>query len=123
MFFENELTRTLTLIEFLLVLLVGLAPVAVTVWMKLVLYRRRVAEDKRDSPVHTDDHSREDAGNANMFSDDTVPFFQGRESRLIRQLPATFDRNKPLGLFAVSPAPEDLETQKEKEEEQSAAVC
>ena len=47
MFFENELTRTLTLIEFLLAVLVGLAPIAVTIWVKLVLYRRRVAEDEK----------------------------------------------------------------------------
>ena len=34
MFFENEVTRTLTLFEFLLVALIGLAPAAISIWMK-----------------------------------------------------------------------------------------
>ena len=107
MFFENELTRTLTLIEFMLVVLIGLAPVALTIWMKLVLDRRRVAEDERDSPARADYQSRDAAESAGVFSDDTVPqFFQVRESRIVRKLPATFDRNKPLGLFVVNPAAE-----------------
>jgi hypothetical protein len=59
-----------------------------------------------------------------VFSDDTVPpFFQVRESRMVRKLPATFDRNKPLGLFVVNPAAEDLKPQNEKEEKQSPAIC
>ena len=124
MFFENELTRTLTLIEFLLVMLVGLAPVAITIWMKLVLSRRRVAEDERDSPARADHQSGDAAGSAGVFSDDTVaPFFQIRESRIVRKLPATFDRNKPLGLFVVNPAAEDLKIENEKEENQSPAIC
>jgi hypothetical protein len=118
MFFENELTRTLTLIEFLLVMLIGLAPVAITIWMKLVLYRRRVAEDERASLARADHQPRDAAEN------DTVPqFFQVRESRIVRKLPATFDRNKPLGLFVVNPAAEDLKIENEKEENQSPAIC
>ena len=97
MFFENEVTRTLTMIEFLLVVIIGLAPVALTIWMKLVLYRRRVAEGERDSLPRADRQSRE-AGRAGVFSDDDTvpPFFQVRELRMVRRLPATFDRN-PLG--------------------------
>jgi hypothetical protein len=64
MFFENEVTRTLTVIEFLLVVIIGLAPVALTIWMKLVLYRRRVAEDERDSLTRADHESRDAAGSA-----------------------------------------------------------
>lgn len=107
MFLENELTRTLTVIEFLLVVIMGLAPVALTIWMKLVLYRRRVAEGERDPLARADRQSRE-AGRAGVFSRDTVPpFFQVRELRMVRQLPATFDRNKPLAPFVVNPATED----------------
>jgi hypothetical protein len=59
-----------------------------------------------------------------VYSDDTVtPFFQVRESRIVRRLPATFDRNKPLGLFVVNPAAEDLKSQNGKEEKQSPAIC
>ena len=124
MFLENEPTRTLTLIEFLLVMLVGLAPVALTIWMKQVLYSRRVAEDEKGSPAHAVHRSRDAAGSAGVFSADTAPpFFQVRESRIVRRLPATFDRNKPLGLFVVNPAAKDLKSQNEKEEKLSAAIC
>jgi hypothetical protein len=123
MFFENEPTGTLTLIEFMLVMLIGLAPVALTIWMKLVLDRRRVAEDERDSPARADYQSRDAAESAGVFSDDTVPpFFQVRESRIVRKLPARFDRNRPLGLFVVNPGAEDLKTENEKEEQQSPAI-
>jgi len=124
MFFENEPTRTLTLIEFLLVMLIGLAPVALTIWMKQVLYRRRVAEDERDSPTRADYRSQDAAGGVGVFSDDTVPpFFQVRESRIVRELPAAFDRNKPLALFVANPAAENLKSQSGKEEKQSPALC
>jgi hypothetical protein len=124
MFFENEVTRTLTLIEFLLVMLIGLAPVAITIWMKPVFSRRRVAEDERDSLARADHEVRDAAGSADVFSDDTVaPFFQVREPRMVRKLPATFDRNKPLGLFVVNSAAEDLNPQSEKKEKLSHAIC
>ena len=116
MFFENEVTRTLTMIEFLLVVIMGLAPVALTIWMKLVLYRRRVAEGERDLLPRTDRQSRE-AGRASVFSGDTVPpFFQVRELRMVRQLCATFDRNKPFELFLVNPPANDFKSENEKEE-------
>ena len=86
MFFENEVTRTLTMIEFLLLVIMGLAPVALTIWMKLVLYRRRVAEGERDLLPRADRQSRE-AGRAGVFSGDTVPpFFQVRELRMVRDI-------------------------------------
>jgi hypothetical protein len=120
MFFENEVTRTLTMIEFLLVVIMGLAPVALTIWMKLVLYRRRVAEGERDLLPRADRQSRE-AGRAGVFSGDTVPpFFQVRELRMVRQLCATFDRNKPFELFALNPDAKDLKSENEKEE---AIIC
>ena len=125
MFLENELTRTLTLIELMLVLLIGLAPVALTIWMKLVLDRRRVAEDERDSPARADYQSRDAAESAGVFSDDTVPpFFQVRESRIVRKLPAAFDRSKPLGLFvALHPAAERSIPKTEKEKTNETAIC
>jgi hypothetical protein len=120
MFFENELIRTPTLIEFLFALLVGVAPIAVTIWVKLVLYRHRVAEDERDSSARADHQLREAAGILGEFSNDTVPpVFQGREPRMVRELPAVFDRNKPLGLFVLNPAAEDFESETKKGENQS----
>lgn len=46
MFFENELIGSVSFLRFLLALLVGLAPVAVMVALKLVLYRRRLPDDE-----------------------------------------------------------------------------
>jgi hypothetical protein len=124
MFFETEPTRTLTLIEFLLVMLIGLAPVASSIWMKRLLCRRRVAEDQRDSLERTNYQSRDRASSAGLPSDDTVPpFFQVGEPPMIRKLPATFDRNKPLGLFVVNPAAKNLKFRNEKEKKQSPALC
>jgi hypothetical protein len=109
MFFENEVTRTLTLFEFLLVALIGLAPAAISIWIEPVFARSRVAEDEKGSPAHADRQPPDAAGRAGVFSGDTAaPFFRVREPRIVRQLPATFDRNKPLGLFVVNPAAEDL---------------
>ncbi|HYJ04047.1 MAG TPA: hypothetical protein VEX43_02870 [Chthoniobacterales bacterium] len=45
MFFENELTGSLALVRLLLVLLLGLSPVAVTVLIKVMLYGRLIAEE------------------------------------------------------------------------------
>jgi hypothetical protein len=124
MLFETEPTRTLTLIEFLLVMLIGLAPVASSIWMKRLLCRRRVAEDQRDSLERANYQSRDAVSSAGVSSDDTVPpFFQIGEPRLVRKLPATFDRNKPLGLFVVNPAAENLKFRDKKEKEQSPALC
>jgi hypothetical protein len=109
MFFENELIRTPTLIEFLFAQLVGVAPVAVTIWVKLVLYRHRIAEDERDSPAWADHQSRETAGILGEFADDAVPrVFSRRESRMVGELAAVFDRNKPLGLSVLNPAAENF---------------
>ena len=125
MFFENEPTRTLTLIEFMLVVLIGLAPVALTIWMKLVLDRRRVAEDERDSPARADYQSRYAAESAVGISDDSAPpVFQFRQSRIVRKLPAAFDRSKPLGLFvALHPAAERSIPKTEKEKTNETAIC
>ena len=49
MFLEIEATRALTSLEFLLAALVGVAPIGVTLWVKLVLYRRRMAEEKEEA--------------------------------------------------------------------------
>ena len=124
MFFENELIRTPTLIEFLFALLVGVAPVAITIWVKLVLYRNRAAEDERDSPAWTDYQPREAAGILGEFSDDTVPpVFQAREPSMVRELPAVFDRNKPLGLFVLNPAAENFASQTKREKANQPAIC
>jgi len=46
MFFENEFTGSLTFLRLLFAVLMGLAPIAVTIIVKRLLYRRRLAEDK-----------------------------------------------------------------------------
>ena len=46
MFFENEFTGSLTFLRLLFAVLMGLAPIAVTIIVKRVLYRRRLAEDE-----------------------------------------------------------------------------
>ena len=120
MFFENELTRTLTLIEFMLVVLIGLAPVALTIWMKLVLDRRRVAEDERDSPARADYQSRDAAESAGGISDDTAPpVFQvppvahrPQASRDIRS------EQTPRALCRAAPGRGALKSENEKEENQ-----
>jgi hypothetical protein len=122
MFFETEPTRTLTLIEFLLVMLIGLAPVASSIWMKRLLCRRRVAEDQRDSLERGNYQSRDAVSGAGVSSD-VPPFFQVGEPSIVRKLPATFDLNKPLGLFMVNPAAKNLKSRNEKEKKQSAALC
>ena len=123
MFFENELTRTLTLIEFMLVLFAALAPIAVTIWVKLVLYRRRVAEDERASAERADHQPRGAAVSPGGISDDTAPpVFQYRQPRMVRKLPAAFDRSKPLGLFvALHPAAERSTPKTEKEKTNETA--
>ena len=50
MFFENELIGSVHFLRFLFALLIGLAPVAVTLAVKLALYRRRVAENEALAP-------------------------------------------------------------------------
>lgn len=50
MFFENELIGSVPFLRFLFALLIGLAPVVVTLAVKLVLYRRRLAEDETSAP-------------------------------------------------------------------------
>ena len=124
MFFENEVTRTLTLFEFLLVALIGLAPAAISIWIKPVFSRSRVAEDEKGSSARADRQPHDAAGRAGVFSGDTAaPFFRVRESRMVRRLPATFDRNKPLGLFVVKSSRRGLKAQSEKEAKQSPAIC
>lgn len=51
MFFENELTGSLPLMRLVLALLLGLSPVAVTIFVKLMLYGRRIADDV-SAPAH-----------------------------------------------------------------------
>jgi hypothetical protein len=45
MFFENEFTGSLPFVRLLLVLLIGLAPIALTIFVKWMLYGRRLTED------------------------------------------------------------------------------
>jgi len=46
MFFENEFTGTFTFLQLLLALLIGIAPIALAIPIKITFHRRRLAEDK-----------------------------------------------------------------------------
>jgi hypothetical protein len=50
MFIPNEISGTLTFLHLLLAFLLGVAPVALTIAIKVVLYRRRLADDDADEP-------------------------------------------------------------------------
>ena len=125
MFFENELTRTLTLIELMLALLAGLAPIAVTIWVKLVLYRRRVAEDEKASLASAGYQPRDAAESPGRIPDLPAPsVFQYSQPRMARTLPAAFDRSKPLGLFvALHPAAELSTPKTKKKKTNEIAIC
>jgi hypothetical protein len=45
MFFENEFTGSLSFARLLLALLIGLAPIALTIFVKWMLYGRLLVED------------------------------------------------------------------------------
>ena len=122
MFFENEPTRTLTLIEFLLVMLIGLVPVAITMWMNPVFSRGRVAEEKRDSLARADHRSREAAGGQVCFLGDSRAILPS--SRIMHRSPASCDvrSEQPLGLFVVNRPRRTQSPQSEKEEKQSPAI-
>ncbi|MEO6847201.1 MAG: hypothetical protein ABI443_06800 [Chthoniobacterales bacterium] len=88
MFFENELTGTFTFLHLLLTILIGLAPIAVTLAIKMVLYRRRHAEDEAS-------RSRVD-GNGRLKVPHTRTASRHQRYRLVRPLPATFESRRPL---------------------------
>ena len=54
MFIENEITGNFTFLRLVLAIVIGIAPIVVTIAIKLMLYRRRLAEDKS-----LDDQERE----------------------------------------------------------------
>jgi len=98
MFIENEFTGTLTVLQLVLGLVMGLAPIAVTIWIKLFLYRRRLAEDDtlRDEVRKVpSNHAvrRESPGRRSART--------RRRMRLGRPLTTTFNADRPLALFAT----------------------
>ena len=94
MFLETEITKTLTALEFLLAMLIGMAPIVVTLWVKLVLYRRRMAEDNDEASRLQNEREATQARER----------LQGRYADMVRALPPDFRPSRPLGLY-VSPQP------------------
>jgi len=97
MFLATEATRTFTALEFLLAVLFGLAPVAVTLLVKLVLYRRRIAEDNEEA----------------IRSRRQREIHQAME-RLRRRHASMASSTCPLGFAAANRASRDREREKRK---------
>ena len=90
-----------------------------TIWVKLLLYRRRVAEDEKASRARADHQPRDAAESPGGISDTTAPpVFQYRQPRMVRKLPAAFDRSKPLRAFCRAAPSEALNSKNEKGESQ-----
>ena len=90
MFFEHEFNGTLTFLQLLLAFLIGVAPVAVTIAIKLSLYWRRFAEDEALPHESVKPNSR------------GLRSTRGRRrTRLVRRLCTTSNTNRPLPLFVT----------------------
>lgn len=105
MFLANELNGTLTFLHILVALVFGIAPVALTVAIKVVLYRRRLAEDEavQQDEASEGAHVKPILGRPTLRRD-------RRRTRLVRPLPASFRAEQPLALFVAEPrarAPRD----------------
>ena len=89
MFLETDINRTLSALSFLLAALMGVAPIVVTLWVKLVLYRRRTAEDNEEAlrleNEREADHARER--------------LRRRYLEMVRAFPQDFQPNGQLGLY------------------------
>ena len=95
-----------------------------TIWVKLLLYRRRVAEDEKASRARADHQPRDAAESPGGISDTTAPsVFQYRQPRMVRKLPAAFDRSKPLGLFVVLHPAKRSTPKTKKEKANKIAIC
>jgi hypothetical protein len=89
---HHDSTNTFTMLELLFVLLLGLAPLAVTLWVKVMLSRRRTpAEDHETSPRR---HTRE--------AHDARERHRRRRLPIRRSLPREFEPSRPLGLYIAS---------------------
>lgn len=98
MSFENEFTGILTLLQLLVLVLFGVAPIAVTIAIKLVLYRRRLAEDEalRDEVRKVPRGENTERELPRRRTARARP-----RTRLVRPLPRTFNANRPLSLFVT----------------------
>ncbi len=101
MFLESELTGTFAFLHLVLTLLVGLAPVALVIAVKVVLFRRRIAEDKAVVTSHPENA----APTERTETDGVVPRSAAhqRRTRLVRPLPKSFQPHRPLALFVERP--------------------
>jgi hypothetical protein len=95
MFLDNELTGTFTFLHVLLALLIGLAPIALTIAIKIGLYRRRIAEDEASKPPAD--------GNVHSSVKPKLPRARSanrhRRNRLVRPLSTAFESHQPLALL------------------------
>ena len=108
----------------MLALLAGLAPIAVTIWVKLVLYRRGVAEDEQASRAHADHQPRDAAESPGGILTSPPRRLPIPPAAHGPQLPAAFDRSKPLGLFCLPHlAAERSSPKTKKEKTNEIAIC
>lgn len=96
MFLENEFNGTLTFLHILIALFFGIAPVAVTIAIKVALYRRRLAEDETCQHDEASACMERSSGGLKLRQD-------RRRIRLVRALPPSFRANQPLALFVTKP--------------------
>lgn len=92
MFLENELTGTLPFLRLLVAMIVGLAPIAVTIAIKMLLYRRRAAEDEA-SRLRAN-------GNGQSKLPRTRSVRRHRGYSLVLPLPTTLEPHQPLALLS-----------------------
>lgn len=92
MFLATAISQPIPAFDVLLIALNAVAPIVAVIWIKVVLYRRREAQDRgkalRLNNQQYVDHER------------TSP--RRRPVEMRRTLPREFQSKRPLGLYAVS---------------------
>jgi len=92
MFLATAISQQIPAFDVLLIALNAVAPIVAVIWVKVILYRRREAQDRdkalRLKSQQSADHER------------TSP--RRRPIEMRRTLPREFQSKRPLGLYAVS---------------------
>lgn len=95
----TEVSQTFSAFNVLLIALNAVAPIAVTIWVKVLLYRRREAKE-REEALRLHDQRHADHARSSV---------QCRPGEMMRTLPRDFRPKSPLGLYVV-PKPYGLLT-------------
>lgn len=91
MFLATEVTQPFTAFDILLIALNAVAPIVVTIWVKVLLYRRREAKECEEA-LHLHDEHQADQPRSSL------PY---RSVKMVRALPRDFQPKRPLGLYVV----------------------